>query len=160
MSNSVDNIFSQFELWKNLQNREQYLSQLLSSSDKYGNTWIQIDKTKFLTFVFGFIDHGYTMNGDSNLEKVWDDLLKFLDRTYETIEDLEFASPVMDDARHHYEKEIDTMVYKPKRGEGIYTCRKCKSTDIDTQALQLRSADEPVTVLAKCNNCGLGWKDS
>lgn len=160
MSTSIDSIFSQFDLWNNLPNKDQYLAKISFSSDNRGQTWLDIDRTKFLTFVFGFVDYGYTMNGNSNLQAVWDDLIIFLNLPHNTIEDMEFNSPVMNDARHHYEKEIDTMVYKPKRGEGIYTCRRCKSTNIDTQALQLRSADEPVTVLARCDDCGLGWKDS
>lgn len=157
---SLKEIFEKFELWKNLPNKDQYLYQVLSATDNNGEHWVNINENKFLMFVFGFVDYGYMANNFQNLDSVWTDLIQFLSGSYDTIDDLEFSSPTIADASYSYEKEIDTMVYKPKRGEGIYTCKKCKSTNIDTQALQLRSADEPVTVLAHCENCGFGWKDS
>jgi DNA-directed RNA polymerase subunit M/transcription elongation factor TFIIS len=46
---------------------------------------------------------------------------------------------------------------KDKSGAGFIQCRRCKSGDVDTDAKQLRSADEPMTVFASCNGCGNRW---
>ncbi len=37
-------------------------------------------------------------------------------------------------------------------------CRACNSSDITWTQKQTRSADEPMTVFCKCNNCGVRWK--
>lgn len=46
---------------------------------------------------------------------------------------------------------------KDRSGAGFLQCRKCQSRDVDTDAKQLRSADEPMTVFASCNGCGSRW---
>ena len=46
---------------------------------------------------------------------------------------------------------------KAAKAGGFIKCRKCASTDVDTDAKQLRSADEPMTVFASCNGCGSRW---
>jgi len=46
---------------------------------------------------------------------------------------------------------------KASKSGGFLKCRKCASTDVDTDAKQLRSADEPMTVFASCNGCGSRW---
>jgi len=50
---------------------------------------------------------------------------------------------------------------KPKmktKRKGMYQCGKCKSFDIDIRLFQTRGADEPMTVFAKCENCGKRWR--
>ena len=42
--------------------------------------------------------------------------------------------------------------------EGLFKCRKCKSTKTSYYQMQTRSADEPMTTYVTCNNCGLKWK--
>jgi len=46
---------------------------------------------------------------------------------------------------------------KAAKAGGFLKCRKCASSDVDTDAKQLRSADEPMTVFASCNGCGSRW---
>ena len=46
----------------------------------------------------------------------------------------------------------------PKVEEGFIKCRVCKSTNVNYTEKQLRGADEPMTVFAKCENCGQKWK--
>jgi transcription elongation factor S-II len=50
------------------------------------------------------------------------------------------------------ERKADTDV-----GEAFLTCRRCKSANVDTDAKQTRSADEPMTVFALCRECGNRW---
>ena len=47
-----------------------------------------------------------------------------------------------------------------KEGEGLYKCRKCKSTKTTNSQLQTRSADESMTTYVTCHNCGNRWKFS
>jgi DNA-directed RNA polymerase subunit M/transcription elongation factor TFIIS len=41
-----------------------------------------------------------------------------------------------------------------------FTCRKCKSKECNYYALQLRSADEPMTLIILCTICGNRWKQN
>ena len=42
--------------------------------------------------------------------------------------------------------------------DGMLTCGKCKSRKTSYYEMQTRSADEPMTVFAKCHVCGSRWK--
>jgi DNA-directed RNA polymerase subunit M/transcription elongation factor TFIIS len=47
---------------------------------------------------------------------------------------------------------------KAERSSGFLTCRKCKSKDaIKIDQKQTRSADEPMTLFAQCEDCGFQW---
>jgi DNA-directed RNA polymerase subunit M/transcription elongation factor TFIIS len=52
---------------------------------------------------------------------------------------------------------IDTV--KAERKEGFLVCRKdgCKSKAIKIDQKQTRSADEPMTLFALCEDCGMQW---
>lgn len=42
--------------------------------------------------------------------------------------------------------------------DGMLVCGKCKSRKTSYAEFQVRSADEPMTVFARCHNCGSRWK--
>jgi DNA-directed RNA polymerase subunit M/transcription elongation factor TFIIS len=42
--------------------------------------------------------------------------------------------------------------------DGMLTCGKCKSKKTSYYEMQTRSADEPMTVFARCHACGSRWK--
>ena len=42
--------------------------------------------------------------------------------------------------------------------EGMYTCRKCKGKRTTTQEIQMRSADEPMSIFITCVDCGNQWR--
>ena len=46
---------------------------------------------------------------------------------------------------------------KKERSSGFLVCRQCKSTKVDVDQLQTRSADEPMTLFALCTDCGTRW---
>lgn len=46
-----------------------------------------------------------------------------------------------------------------KAPDGAYTCSKCKSRKTVFTSMQIRSADEPMTIFVRCLNCGKSWKD-
>lgn len=37
-------------------------------------------------------------------------------------------------------------------------CARCRSRRLSLQPIQLRSADEPMSILASCEDCGKNWK--
>lgn len=43
--------------------------------------------------------------------------------------------------------------------KGLYTCKRCRSTATVFQAVQIRSADEPMTIFITCLNCENRWKE-
>ena len=45
-----------------------------------------------------------------------------------------------------------------KSNDGFIKCRVCKSTNVNYIEKQLRGADEPMTVFARCESCGAKWK--
>ena len=55
-------------------------------------------------------------------------------------------------------KEVAKSILGEKSG-GMYSCRKCKSTDTEFTEMQTRSADEPMTQFHVCNACGNRWKN-
>ena len=42
--------------------------------------------------------------------------------------------------------------------DGAYTCGKCKSKKTVYTQVQIRSADEPMTIFCTCLQCGKNWK--
>ena len=42
--------------------------------------------------------------------------------------------------------------------EGMERCRKCNSDRTTYTAVQLRSSDEPMTLMFRCKQCGNTWK--
>lgn len=43
-------------------------------------------------------------------------------------------------------------------GDSLLVCGKCKKRNVDYTERQTRSADEPTTKFAHCNDCGNRWK--
>lgn len=46
---------------------------------------------------------------------------------------------------------------KKERAGGFLVCRNCRSTHVDVDQMQTRSADEPMTLFALCLDCGNRW---
>lgn len=59
------------------------------------------------------------------------------------------------------EREYDTYTQTPPEvEEGVLQCKKCKSKKVLSFQVQSRSADEPMTTVAKCSQCGIGWTEN
>lgn len=62
-------------------------------------------------------------------------------------------------------KEIDIQRCKmlleteKKDSRGLYTCKACRSKATVFQAVQIRSADEPMTIFITCLECDNRWKE-
>ena len=46
---------------------------------------------------------------------------------------------------------------RKERTAGFLTCKNCRSTKVDVDQVQTRSADEPMTLFALCQDCGHRW---
>lgn len=137
------------------------LETILRVKDSSGILFIDEETVNdYLMFVMGFLSNFNEVYGiDINI--VWVTLAEYVtSQTFISIKELVLKSKVMEQSRRQYDQEIDTSLYKPKQGEGVYKCGRCKSNKVDTQAFQLRSADEPVTVFARCQVCSYQWRDS
>lgn len=55
-------------------------------------------------------------------------------------------------------KELNIFDEKPQSMTNQFKCGKCKKRECIYQELQLRSADEPMTLFITCLNCGNRWK--
>lgn len=57
-----------------------------------------------------------------------------------------------EEMRLYFESEHQT-------GQGLYTCNKCKSGHTVFNAVQIRAADEPMTIFVTCLACNNRWKE-
>ena len=60
-------------------------------------------------------------------------------------------------------KEIEFDSYKqtePEVEEGVLQCRNCNSRRVISYQTQARSADEPMTTVAKCSKCHTAWTEN
>lgn len=55
-------------------------------------------------------------------------------------------------------RDMHVFEEKPKAMTKEFRCGKCKKRDCVYQELQVRSADEPMTLFITCLNCGNKWK--
>ena len=53
---------------------------------------------------------------------------------------------------------IEASKAKEEDYEGLFKCRKCKSTKTTYYQMQTRSADEPMTTYVTCKTCSNRWK--
>jgi DNA-directed RNA polymerase subunit M/transcription elongation factor TFIIS len=91
----------------------------------------------------------------------------FLKRTLENeydIENIAFLTP-QEINKEHWKKYLDRQManddFLCSRTTGIktseYKCNRCKQNECTYQLLQIRSADEPMTTVINCLNCGHKW---
>ena len=68
-----------------------------------------------------------------------------------------WEDPIFSDLKKK-EKEYDLYIQTPLEVvEGVLLCKKCGSKKVLSFQTQTRSADEPMTTVAKCLNCGSEW---
>ena len=53
-------------------------------------------------------------------------------------------------------KDLEKAV-RNERSDGFLTCKNCRSAKVDVDQVQTRSADEPMTLFALCQDCGSRW---
>lgn len=66
--------------------------------------------------------------------------------------------PSLDNTRINYNIQKDIFRNKPMVVKGFYKCKKCQSERTVDYQVQLRRADEPMTVTIQCLDCKFSWK--
>jgi len=67
-------------------------------------------------------------------------------------------SPLMEAQRKNIVVQIINSRIRPEVEEGPFKCKDCASRRIRINMVQLRSADEPMTAIMTCSNCGNSWR--
>jgi len=64
-------------------------------------------------------------------------------------------------AKDTEDREIAKLLYPTEVVEGIFTCPRCKNNKTQSYSVQLRKADEPVSVFIHCVNaeCRFKWRE-
>jgi hypothetical protein len=73
---------------------------------------------------------------------------------WKSSQELLFAMPVFFQARKMQENELIISQIPAEANVGMYVCKFCGSSDTTTKMVQIRSADEPMTLYITCNSCG------
>ena len=69
-------------------------------------------------------------------------------------------SPPYNEAKRRYFLDITEQLRAENNIiDGIYDCPKCSSKKVTTELKQTRRADEAMTVINTCTNCGFLWKN-
>jgi DNA-directed RNA polymerase subunit M/transcription elongation factor TFIIS len=84
--------------------------------------------------------------------------ISFLE-TVKNKEEAVWASPTLEEARKKSEINADILRSRERGTTGVGKCPKCGGTELLFSEKQTRSADEPVTIFARCINCGNGWRE-
>jgi DNA-directed RNA polymerase subunit M/transcription elongation factor TFIIS len=83
-----------------------------------------------------------------------------LSASFETLAKLTGHQNDLDEVKAEDKRIADLMAtVKAERKDGFLVCRKegCKSKAIKIDQKQTRSADEPMTLFALCEDCGMQW---
>ena len=55
------------------------------------------------------------------------------------------------------QEKYDSLDAHPEEYKSSLACRRCKSTDVNWEQKQTRSADEGMSVYCTCSGCGHRW---
>lgn len=71
----------------------------------------------------------------------------------------EWDTKIYEKQRKTDEREIEIATTEMKVEKGLYTCGRCKSEKTFSRQVQTRSADEGMTSIIQCANCGKVWRE-
>lgn len=77
-------------------------------------------------------------------------------KSVNSLREMIYDSSLMESVREKYKYLLKILQSEDDIGyvEGIYTCPKCGAKKIKTHEIQTRSADEPMTIIKICADCG------
>jgi len=86
------------------------------------------------------------------------EIIDILQKTAIDSDQILLFHPNMNAPREAEAIELRALTHEEDIVEGVYQCGKCGSKKVVTRSAQLRSADEPMTILNRCYACGNKWK--
>lgn len=69
-----------------------------------------------------------------------------------------FSSPIFDRERDLFFINLERSRRKVGTSKGLLKCPNCKSQSTESIEKQTRSADEPMTIISTCLECGKTWR--
>lgn len=69
-----------------------------------------------------------------------------------------FSSPIFDKERDVFFVNLERSRRKVNTTKGMLACPNCKSKSTESIEKQTRSADEPMTIISTCLECGKTWR--
>ena len=137
---------------RGLNEREAFL---LASQLKYGTSAHTFTSQRHYDSALNFAWMDRVLEKCAHLEVSLD-----LSASFETLANLTGHQNDLDEVKAE-DKRIAELIntVKAERKEGFLVCRKegCKSKAIKIDQKQTRSADEPMTLFALCEDCGMQW---
>jgi len=89
-----------------------------------------------------------------------DELLRSrsFDSIAHAIDSIVYDSELLAKVRSKTIADLENFRRKKSTAKGLYTCRACGSKETISVEKQLRSADEPMTLIISCVVCGKTWR--
>ena len=89
-----------------------------------------------------------------------DELLnrRSFDSIVQAVDAIVYDSQLLAKVRSKTIADLDNFRRKKSTAKGLYTCRACGSKETVSVEKQLRSADEPMTLIITCVVCGKTWR--
>lgn len=113
-----------------------------------GQPLLSVDDLQFLYNIAGFI-----RNEKGGFESTYTYLTDPLLQEYKSKDEILFMAPLLKPARDKADIDAEILRNKVVLTKGI-KCRRCGSSNTISAEKQIRSADEPMTVIVSCLNCG------
>ena len=89
-----------------------------------------------------------------------DELLRSrsFDSISQAVDAIVYDSQLLAKVRSKTIADLENFKRKKSTAKGLYTCRVCGSKETISVEKQLRSADEPMTLIITCVVCGKTWR--
>ena len=140
-------------------------SKLQQLSNLWANSsYEQINKLYNLRYVE--TNQQMIVDTDNELLKIVISMLRNLgfDKTYDFLSSVKNRKEIiwnqekLYDAKTKYARELHLLRFEPAGVSGIDKCKYCGSDEVTIATIQLRSGDEPATVVTTCLRCKKTWK--
>jgi len=128
-------------------------------NEQYSNNFIKLYENNIRTLLINLDKNNYVSN-DNLMNNLLDGTFTPKQISEHIVECPQILFPNRNKKYFDYiEKQEEVAYDKSKLAiESEYKCRKCKENKCAVNQAQLRSADEPMSILITCLNCGNRWR--
>lgn len=139
-----------FEKLKNYKTNEP----LLTKNQSFNLYHLTYKGQKIFNDLFSIYDLETFLNSCDDVESGVNEIIEISKRTKNVF----FYTHWFNEAQDEFRKEIDEFNSTVQIANGLVTCPKCKSRNTSYTMVQTRSADEGMTTVCTCFNCGNNWR--